>query len=103
MKYLNLVIAFYMQMPVVNTIIILVLIGLGYVAIKYKKIKLETIIMMGKLQLQVITGQEKFDKLVNWLLDTRLNKVSILKVIPESWKRKWLQRIYNKYREIIKL
>ena len=102
MKYLNLVTGFYMQMPVINTIIIIVIIGVGFVAIKYKKVKLETIVMMGKLQLQLITGQEKFDKLVNWFLDTKFNNNSILKLIPESYKRKRLQKIYNKYREIIK-
>ena len=103
MKYLNLVIDFYMQMPVINTIMIIALIAIGFFAVKYKKVKLETIVMMGKLQLQALTGQEKFEKLVNWLLNTRLNKASILSKIPESWKRKWLQKIYDKYRSIIKV
>ena len=87
---------------VLNTVIIVAILVLGFFAIKISKIKLSVLVQMIKVQLLNLTGQEKFEKIVNWFLTSDINKKSILKYIPEKYKRKFLQWIYNSYKGLIK-
>ncbi len=87
---------------VLNTVIIVLILVLGFFAIKISKIKLSVLAEMIKVQLLNLTGPEKFEKIVNWFLNSYICKDTILKYVPEKWIRKFLQWIYNTYKGLIK-
>ena len=102
MNYLNLGIKFYMQHPVINTLVILGLIAIGCFLWLYKKAKV--LAFVGSIKAEAINslkGKEKLEFALKWVMKQNFYKNSILKFIPAKTIEWIINTTFNKNKSVI--
>lgn len=97
MKYLNLVTSFYMQHPIVNTVIIVGVFVLAWFIWTYRK--LEAIALVSSVKAELISalkGKEKLEYALSWLKKQKFYKESILRFVPDKIFRGIINIVFRK-------
>lgn len=106
MKIINLINIFwltYKSNVIMNTILISLILVIVMIICVKKKLKLSALLQMAKAELkEIVSGQEKMERVLDWFLTTNIYNNTILKLIPKSYWKWFLQKLYNKHKELIK-
>ncbi len=102
MKYLNLVTTFYMQHPVINTLVVIGVLVLGWFLWTYRKAKVLMLVSTIKAEAVAhLKGKEKLEFALKWLMKQNFYKNSILKFVPAKIIEWLIDAVFNKNKNII--
>ena len=93
---------FYMQNPILNTVIVLGVIGLGWFLWTYRKTQL--LMLASTIKAEAVAnlkGREKLEFALKWLMKQNFYKNSILKFIPQKVIEWLINVVFNKNKDIV--
>ena len=93
---------FYMQNPILNTVLILGVIAVGWFLWTYRKLHVMALAGSIKAELQeLLKGEEKLNFALKWVMKQNFYKNSILKFIPAKIIKWIINTVFNKNKNII--
>ncbi|ACZ09659.1 Uncharacterised protein [Sebaldella termitidis] len=102
MNYLKIATTFYMQNPILNTVLILGVIGLGWFLWTYRKTQVLMLASTIKAEAVLhLKGREKLEFALKWLMKQNFYKNSILKFIPQKVIEWLINAVFNKNKDVI--
>ena len=102
MNYLKIATTFYMQNPILNTVLILGVIGLGWFLWTYRNTQVLMLASTIKAEAVLhLKGREKLEFALKWLMKQNFYKNSILKFIPQKVIEWLINAVFNKNKDVI--
>ncbi len=93
---------FYMQNPILNTVIVLGVIGLGWFLWTYRKAQMLMLVSTIKAEaVENLKGKEKLEFALKWLMKQNFYKNSLLKYIPAKIIKWLINAIFNSNKIVI--
>ena len=101
MNYLKIATTFYMQNPVINTLVIIGVLVLGWFLWTYRKTEMLVLASTIKAEAMAnLKGREKLEFALKWLMKQNFYKNSILKFIPQKVIEWLINAVFNKNKNI---
>ena len=102
MEIIKNLIGFYMQNPVLNTIILIVMIVAGWFLWTYRKLKVMALAASVKAEVNnYLKGEQKLDFALKWLIKQNFYKNSLLKYIPAKIIKWLINAVFNTNKDVI--
>ena len=96
------IIGIYMGNPVLNTIIIIAVLVLGWFLLTYRKLQIMALTASIKVEVkEYLVGEQKLELALNWVMKQNFYKNSILKFIPAKIIKWIINTVFNKNKNII--
>ena len=96
------IIGIYMGNPVLNTIIIIAVLVLGWFLLTYRKLQIMALTASIKAEVkEYLVGEQKLELALNWVMKQNFYKNSILKFIPAKIIKWIINTVFNKNKNII--
>ena len=96
------IIGVYMGNPVLNTIIIIAVLVLGWFLLTYRKLQIMALTASIKAEVkEYLVGEQKLELALNWVMKQNFYKNSILKFIPAKIIKWIINTVFNKNKNII--
>ena len=93
---------FYMQNPVINTLVIIGVLVLGWFLWTYRKT--QVLMLASTIKAEAVAhlkGREKLEFALKWLMKQNFYKNSILKFIPQRVIEWLINAVFNKNKDIV--
>ena len=102
MEIIKGIIGIYMGNPVLNTIIIIAVLVLGWFLLTYRKLQIMALTASIKVEVkEYLVGEQKLELALNWVMKQNFYKNSILKFIPAKIIKWIINTVFNKNKNII--
>lgn len=93
---------FYMQNPILNTVLILGVIAVGWFLWTYRKLHVMALKASIKAEIEnYLKGEQKLDFALKWLIKQNFYKNSLLKYIPAKIIKWLINAIFNSNKTVI--
>ena len=93
---------FYMQNPILNTVLILGVIAVGWFLWTYRKLQVMALKASIKAEIEnYLKGEQKLDFALKWLIKQNFYKNSLLKYIPAKIIKWLINAIFNSNKTVI--
>ena len=96
------IIGIYMGNPILNTIIIIAVLVLGWFLWTYRKLQVMALTASIKAEVkEYLVGEQKLELALNWVMKQNFYKNSILKFVPAKIIKWIINTVFNKNKNII--
>lgn len=102
MEIIKGIVGVYVSNPILNTIIIVGVLVLGWFLWTYRKLQIMALAASIKVEVkEYLAGEQKLELALNWVMKQNFYKNSILKFVPAKIIKWIINTVFNKNKDVI--